>query len=140
MEYKGFSFPQDVPLFLYVPLKIVKYQFKIHKLFPAKILAALRSKNKQATGQEKNAILRLGKMYKLISFLLVKTLHSERPCLIRSLILYEEAMKLGMPANIYIGVKKEDDRLTGHSWITIGGHILMEDPNEIEKYTVMLSE
>ena len=44
-----------------------------------------------------------------------------RMCLKRSLVIYRFLRLRRIPARFYVGVRKEGDRLIGHSWIEIEG-------------------
>ena len=45
-----------------------------------------------------------------------------KPCLRQSLALYRVLTRMGYPVEIHFGVRKQDQELVGHSWVTIHGH------------------
>jgi hypothetical protein len=44
-----------------------------------------------------------------------------RACLRQSLALYYVLSRVGYPVIIHFGVRKEEDTLQGHSWVTVQG-------------------
>jgi hypothetical protein len=44
-----------------------------------------------------------------------------RACMRRSLALYRELTRMGHPATIHFGVRRENAALVGHSWVTLNG-------------------
>jgi hypothetical protein len=44
-----------------------------------------------------------------------------RACVRQSLALFRELTRMGYPAAIHFGVRREGAALTGHSWVTVGG-------------------
>ena len=44
-----------------------------------------------------------------------------RACTRRSLALYRELTRMGHPATIHFGVRRENAALAGHSWVTLNG-------------------
>ena len=66
------------------------------------------------------------------NFLLIKCLRLKKPCLLRSLVLFQLLRKRGLDSQIHFGVKREDF-LDGHSWVSFNGKPLLErtDPNLI---------
>lgn len=66
-------------------------------------------------------------------------LHSRRPCLLRSLVLYRYGCKHGILVSIHFGVRSGMDGLGGHSWITLDGAPLFESSETLKAYTVVYS-
>ncbi len=62
----------------------------------------------------------------------------ERPCLVRSLILFEVCMARGIDAHLVIGAGLSQDNLEGHAWIEVGGVPFMENEETLSCYTEML--
>ena len=44
-----------------------------------------------------------------------------RACMRHSLLLYRELTRMGYPATIHFGVRRESAGLVGHSWVTVNG-------------------
>jgi hypothetical protein len=49
-----------------------------------------------------------------------------RSCLRRSLTLYRSLTRMGYPARIHFGVRKQGSSFLGHSWVTLYGRPLAE--------------
>ena len=49
-----------------------------------------------------------------------------RSCLRRSLTLYRALTRMGYPARIHFGVRKQGPSFLGHSWVTLYGRSLAE--------------
>ncbi len=49
-----------------------------------------------------------------------------RPCLVRSVLLWRFARRAGLPVEVTIGVRKQDGRVQGHSWLTLDGEPYLE--------------
>lgn len=60
-------------------------------------------------------------------------------CLKRSLLLYYFLRKDGVNVQIYFGIKKLDDRLSGHSWLTQDGNLLADREQHRRAFTEVLS-
>jgi hypothetical protein len=60
----------------------------------------------------------------------------QRSCLKRCLVVYRFLRLAGEPVNFFLGVRKEGGRLTGHSWLEVGGEPVFEEP---ERYRVTYS-
>jgi len=55
-------------------------------------------------------------------------------CLRQSLALYRTLTQMGYPVEIHFGVRKVDNSLAGHSWVTLGGEAVADTaPNGIFK-------
>lgn len=60
-------------------------------------------------------------------------------CLKRSLLLYYFLRKNGIAVQIHFGVKKLDDNLTGHSWLTQGGNLIADREQHRKAFTEVVS-
>ncbi len=58
----------------------------------------------------------------------------QRNCLKRCLVVYRFLRLAGEPARIFFGVRKENGKLAGHSWLEVDGRLVFEEP-EIYKVT-----
>jgi hypothetical protein len=66
-------------------------------------------------------------------------LRSQRPCLLRSLVVYRYGCKHGIPVSIHFGVRPGMDGLEGHSWVTLHGTPLCESDEVLRSYTSVYS-
>ncbi len=68
--------------------------------------------------------------WKYANFFIVNCLKAKRPCLLRSLILFNLFRKRGLDSEIHFGIKRETAPLEGHSWISFngGGYLDQTDP------------
>ncbi len=71
--------------------------------------------------------------------IITRLLRSQRPCLIRSLVLYRYCWKRGVPASIHFGVKAGMDGLKGHSWVTLDGTPLGESEEGLHPFVAVYS-
>lgn len=139
IQYKGFVFPKDTVLVCSAALSTLRYRRLIKKMPPVLLFEQLRAKKKPMRGTLENNLKYLAKTYRAATSMLVKVLRSSKPCLARSFVVYEQAMKRGVDAQLFIGVKSEEDALAGHGWVEIGGAPFMECAQDTQNYTVMIS-
>jgi hypothetical protein len=66
-------------------------------------------------------------------------LHSRRPCLLRSLVVYRYGCRYGLPISIHFGVKSGIEGLEGHSWVALHGSPLCESEERLESYVAVYS-
>lgn len=52
-----------------------------------------------------------------------------RACVRQSLALYRALTGLGYPVVIHFGVRKNGERVTGHSWVTLHGQVIADRPS-----------
>lgn len=73
------------------------------------------------------------KAFRYSSFILLKLLKSNNPCLHRSLILFYLFRKKGLAVKIHFGVKNYISPLKGHSWLSLNGKYFLEqsDPRAL---------
>ena len=65
---------------------------------------------------------------------------SYRPnCLRRSLLLYHCLRVHGIPVIIHFGVKRREEMLEGHCWLTLSGSLYHEHPEMVSQFTHMFS-
>ncbi len=139
IKYKRYSFPRDTLLFIRITLRVIYYLAILDKKPSTSIIENIRSRI--TTQKEINTTTgteHLERVYRLVSYLLIKVLNGNKPCLIRSYIVLEEALKLGLNAQLYIGVDKSEQYFKGHSWILIDNQSFLENDEELSKYTIML--
>lgn len=139
MQYKGLLFPKDLWLIAWTVGKIAYYFWIIKKKSPQDLIEFIKCKSaKTNQGEIAKDLQQLEKIHRIITYILVRRLKYARPCLIRSCILFEHALKFGLDAGILIGVKPEQGTLEGHSWITIDHEPYRENIDKINEYTVMM--
>ena len=71
--------------------------------------------------------------------IITSLLRSQRPCLLRSLVVYRYGCKYGIPVSIHFGVRSGMDGLEGHSWVTLHGTPLYESEDELRSYVSVYS-
>jgi hypothetical protein len=71
--------------------------------------------------------------------IITRLLRSQRPCLLRSLVLYRYCWKRGVPVSIHFGVRADMDGLKGHSWVTLDGTPLGESEEGLRPYVAVYS-
>ena len=59
-------------------------------------------------------------------------------CLKKSLVLWWLLKRKGIEANLHIGVQKEGERLSAHSWVEINGNVLTDDENTIQDFCTLI--
>ncbi len=71
--------------------------------------------------------------WKYANFFIINCLKAKRPCLLRSLILFNLLRKRGLDSQIHFGIKREMVPLEGHSWISFNGgrYLDQSDPELI---------
>ena len=60
-------------------------------------------------------------------------------CLRRSLLLYHCLRVHGVPVVIHFGVKRREDTLEGHCWLTLDGSLYHERPEMVSQFAHMFS-
>jgi Transglutaminase-like superfamily len=63
----------------------------------------------------------------------------QRRCMPRALTLYYFAMRCGVGARFHCGVKRREQTLDGHAWLTLDGAPFLEEESHPEEYTVTFS-
>jgi hypothetical protein len=140
MNYKGYSLPLDLLLIVYSLWKILFYYFYIRKMPPGDLVESIRCRTAKTVRTDSyGGLIKINKMHRAIGFLLVRVANYPRPCLIRSCVLFEEALKNGLEVQMFIGAKKEGRDLKGHSWITINNQPYRENREMLDNYTVIAS-
>lgn len=140
MEYKGLSIPMDIPLFLHTVYKIYQFRGKIESkslegIF--KDLEIIKPKVKAFSCEED--ILKLKKIYRIVTWYYSKILNEDKPCFVRSLMIYEKAAELGIKVNIVVGFIRTDN-IIGHSWNLIDDEIFMESEEFVKQYRKIIQK
>ncbi|MGH2492991.1 MAG: lasso peptide biosynthesis B2 protein [Candidatus Limnocylindria bacterium] len=58
-------------------------------------------------------------------------------CLQRSLVLHWWLRREGVPSELRVGVRKEDDRLQAHAWVELGAYVLNDPSAKISQFAVL---
>lgn len=140
MVYKGFQLPQDAALFVFLPLRMLRYHLLLKRHSAHSVTLMIRSRSRQIPKQKHQNMDELTKCRRIVDHILVCRLRFQKPCLLRCLTLLNEALRRGIPADLCIGAKNEGSALAGHSWLEIDGAPFMEDPGQIAEYTRMTKE
>lgn len=135
INYKGILIPGDIP---FIVKTIIKILYTINTVSKKSSEDMIEYINIDIKIKNNSEIKQLIKLYRLSTFILNKIIHSKNPCLIRSYIIYKEALTMSLNSKIYIGVKKIDNILIGHSWVEINNIPFMENLDSIKEYTVMM--
>lgn len=139
MKYKGFLLPYDIGLMLVVFLGLIKYSWLASRT-PMPLL--LQRISNSGTESKLNAttteLIELDKRWRSATFFLRRLFRTDRPCLPRTLVLYEWCCIRGLEAKAVIGVHKDKGALTGHSWLLLADQPYHEDMEFIKNYTIML--
>lgn len=61
-----------------------------------------------------------------------------RTCLRRSLVLYRHLLRLGQDPELWVGLRKDGERLGGHAWVRLEGRILGEPPARVAAFSPLL--
>lgn len=136
MEYKGFSFPKDLPIFFSSPFRIIFIKIKIKKTGYNQILLQF-GKNDLYKIADGVFITSLEKQFKALTFFLHKIFKDSNLCMTRTVLLYEDCAKNKIKARIMTGFYKNTGKLYGHCWLEINGKPICEDRESLSKYTVI---
>jgi len=140
-KYKGYDLPQDVPLIIGALCELFYYEIMIHSRPLPKILAGIREMGNEVSFSSLPAevMVQLDKLWRACGFWMSRLLKNPRPCLRRSLVLYHWCRKNGVDSKVVVGVDKNGDKLKGHAWLCVYGHVYREDADALAKeYTIML--
>lgn len=139
MKYKGFLLPWDLGLIMVILLRLINYSWLASRTPMPLMLQQIRNKG---TGLKLTArtedLIELEKRWRSATFFLRRFFRTDRPCLPRTLVLYEWCCKKGLEAKAVIGVQKDKEALTGHSWLLLEGEPYHEDLDILKNYTIML--
>jgi hypothetical protein len=81
----------------------------------------------------------LHRVWRYSHVIVTSLLHSRRPCLLRSLVVYRYGCRYGLPISIHFGVKSGIEGLEGHSWVALHGSPLCESEERLESYVAVYS-
>ncbi len=132
---KRFSF-----LYFFLLLRIILVMFAIQVMLKLLSLPKLMDiltprKNIKGTPQED-----IDRIIKIIDNILNQRVFIFYPtCLKRSLVLYYFLNKYGLNVVMNFGVKKNNDKLDGHGWLTLDGKPYLEAYDPHDSFTVTYS-
>jgi hypothetical protein len=137
---KGYYFPKDIGLLAGLFILLVYYSLLLRFASIQDILNRItRLKN---SPKKRDSIIdpeiMLDKVWRGCNFFLRRVFRSTKPCLRRSLVMYDLCCRYGIKTNIIIGICKEGTSINGHSWILIDGIPFKDDIELLRKYTPML--
>lgn len=138
--YKGLRIPKDISLCALIPFQALRFFLLSKRCSAHEVIQLIRSKSRTKSVGERQSLEELRKCRRIFDYLLVRRLRLRKPCLLRSYVLLNEALKRGISASICIGVLKDSDVLYGHSWIEVNGAPFMENPSLLKEYTLMTKE
>lgn len=124
-----------------VLLRLIYYEIIIHWRPLPNILAGIREMGNEVSCSPAPAevMVKLDKLWRACGFWMTRLLRNPRPCLRRSLVLYNWCRKNGMESKLVVGVGKDGDVLKGHAWLQVYGNVYREDPVMLAtEYVVML--
>jgi len=131
---------RKVTMVLYAFPRLLYYERIIRKLPVLNIVRNMVKKNRHrytatmvGNGRQ-NDLLNL---WKACHFIQNRLLRKQKPCLPRSLLIYDWCIAQGQEAELVIGVKKTGEHLEGHSWLLIGGQPFMENQTFVKTFHVM---
>lgn len=139
MKVKGFSVPSDIPMAILILKRIGVYRRQLASLSLEEIMRRSQLQVPQITTlslEEKISALR--KTYRLVSWYYRRILKASNPCLVRSLVIYEQAKKMGLEVQLVIGFQK-NDQINGHGWIVLEGEAFGDSREQLSKYTEIIS-
>lgn len=139
MRYKRFELPDDLWLIIQVFWLVLYYRRIVHKKPLPEIIDHISAAGGTRRNKpEKKEYEVLEKVCRTADFLLIRVLHTAKPCLPRSLTLFHWCSSHDIYARIIIGVKKTEELLEGHSWILLEDKPYREDLQALKEYTIML--
>lgn len=140
MRYKGYDLPGDLGLILQTFRLVQYYRRAIHRRPLPEIIDRIKQAGSGASMHTPapHEYEMLDKVSRAADFLLLRVIHTERPCLPRSLTLLHWCSQHGIKASIAVGVKKSQQLLEGHSWVLIEDQPYREDLQHLAEYTIML--
>jgi hypothetical protein len=138
LRLNGYSIPADLFLIMKVLCLLLFYSASFAARPMPDILRKIRSLRKKSCSPTAETAMVLDKVWRACNFFLLRIAASDKPCLRRALVMYNYCCRMGLDAEVMIGVKKDGCSLTGHGWIEIDGVPYLENRTDLDNYTVML--
>ena len=126
--------------YIFLLLRIILIMFAIQVMLKLlslpKLMGILTPKRKKkGTSQED-----INRIIEIINNVLNQRFFIFHPtCLKRSLVLYHFLNRYGMKVIMNFGVKKNNDKLDGHGWLTLDGKPFLEDYDPHDTFAVIYS-
>lgn|GEM_PF-2841330 len=139
MKVKGFSIPTDIPLMIWILTRTVFYRRQLASMSLEEIMRV--SQLQKVKSNKLPAVVkrtRLEKTYRLISWYYRRILKVSNPCFVRSLVIYEQAKRMGLDVQLIIGFQK-NDQINGHGWILLDDEVFIDSKTHLEEYTEIIS-
>jgi len=126
----------SITLLLKITLLVIAIQLMIKFLPLPKLMQVLTpKKRKESISQEE-----INRITHFTNLILNRRFFIFHPtCLKRSLVLYHFLNKYGLNVVMNFGVKKNNDRLDGHGWLTLDGKPFLENYDPHDTFTVTYS-
>ncbi len=130
MPYVGFLMPEnrfrdyitELPLFFEVLVFFLLINFVLRQ----KDIRHIMSWVKGFRSGRKISREKLDALLVFVDFILHNIKVVKNTCLNRSITLFHFLNRMGEPVVIHFGVKKKDNALTGHGWLTRNGEVFLE--------------
>lgn len=143
MNREGFAFPDDIPLLLTVGALSLYYFIRLRLVPLDRLLQGITERN----GSSLPFIIRrtiadheLDKVWRAISFVLLRLLKTSTPCLCRALTMHHCFAGRTSSVSVRIGVRKEGEQLQSHAWVVVNGKPFRESPTDLAQYTILLEK
>jgi hypothetical protein len=133
---------RNAAMVLYALPKLFYYEHLIRKHAIDDIVKKISKKNHRQnrscpTGNARGRNLLI--LWKACHFIQHRLLRKEKPCLPRSLVLFDWCLRKGQRATLVIGLKKTENHLEGHSWLVIDGKPFQENLAFLDTFHVVFS-
>lgn len=129
--------PRDLGLLTLVLLLLFYYTLLL-RLRPVPGILERMKNGRQKRWCSEQDMVELEKIWRGSSFFLWKVFGTDKPCLRRTLVLYRWCAWRNLDAGVVIGVKKEDSKLAGHSWLVLEGRPYKENEEELNQYVSVM--
>ena len=137
IDFKGFSFPADIPLFFTSLTKVLKWKRLVRTRGFNNILSELDGIHINKTPGPA-VETRLTKYHRIAYFYLTRIIRHKNPCIIASLSIFDICRGLNIPATLVVGADKENQSIEGHSWVETKDGPINERPETLNKYVRMV--
>lgn len=126
------SDPKRLRLFLEILVSIPLIQVLLISTKMPGLLSRLDHPSRKRRSFETTDLEEAKLGWKYANFFIINCLKAKRPCLLRSLILFNLFRKKGLDSQIHFGIKRKVVPLEGHSWISFdGGRYLDQSDPEL---------
>lgn len=133
---------RNVAMVLYALPRVFYFERLIRKYSIDDIVKKIAKKNRQqnrSSPADNSCNPNLLTLWKACHFIQHRLLRKQKPCLPRSLVLFDWCIRKGQQAGLVIGLKKAESHLEGHSWLVIGGEPFKENQAFLDAFHVVFS-